>query len=894
MSFSLESTSVQETPLLHSLRDDQLRVLFEMTLDAIAIVDNSGRYLDVNPATCHLLGLERQDLLGRSLGEFLEPDCDAARVWSTLPQAGRVEGEWRWVRPDGQTYRLHYTVAAHFLPQGHLVVMRNLRDRQPTEPSMDAQASPPGHADLDPSVDRDRPPVPDTDATRSQLSAITVQKENVVAAEETLRRLQLALKVANIGAWDWNPQTNQVTFSSQWKTILGYEDDEITNSLHEWESRVHPDDLPSVYAQIGRHLQGEISFYSTEHRLRCKDGTYKWIVDRGRIAARDAQGNPIQFIGINYDISARKAGELALEKLSQQLKKSQEVGRMGHWSLDLDTQNITWSEEVFRLVGRHPDAGEPSLEEYLGQLHPDDRPRLLERLAAAQTGVPQDFDYRIFHPDGKLRYIGAHIEPEMQGEDVVRLFGIIMDISDRKRQEQALRLIVEGTAAQTGEDFFKSCVQYLAQALDVRYAIIAKFIDAEELTATTLAFWAGDDFGENFTYKLTGAPCQQVGQPSEVRLYPHSVQCLFPEFGALAALQAESYAGLLIVDTAGNHLGLLVVMDTKPMVEDLAMQSDILRIFATRAGAEIERMRAEVAVRQSETQLRQQTQELEATLHKLKTTQIQLIQSEKMSSLGQLVAGIAHEINNPVGFIAGNLSHVSEYVDHLSQLIQLYRNTYPNPPQEILKLIADIDLDFVIQDLPNLFGSMSTGTSRIEGIVKSLRTFSRLDEADFKAVALHENIDSTLVILQNRLNGRAGNPRIQVIKQYNYLPLMACYSGLLNQVFMNLLVNAIDAIEERQKYEEKAIYTGCIVIAIAELASDRVEITIGDNGSGIPLAAQAKIFDPFFTTKSIGKGTGMGLSISYQIVTENHQGTLMFTSTPGVGTEFKIQLPLKI
>ncbi|OCQ89603.1 hypothetical protein BCD67_13300 [Oscillatoriales cyanobacterium USR001] len=475
------------------------------------------------------------------------------------------------------------------------------------------------------------------------------------------------------------------------------------------------------------------------------------------------------------------------------------------------------------------------------------------------------------------------------------IWSIIVDITERKRQEQALRLIVEGTAAKTGEEFFKSCVQYLAQVLEVRYAVISEFADSEKSSAKTLAFWAGDDFCDNFTYSLVGTPCKNVANNTEVCRYPNSVQQLFPEDDYLVAIQAESYAGLSIIDTAGNYLGLLTVLDTKPMVKDLEMQSAILKIFATRAGAEIERINAEAAVRASEIQLRQQTEELETTLKKLQATQTQLIQAEKMSSLGQLVAGIAHEINNPVSFIYGNLEPATDYANNLIDLIRLYQEHYPSPSPIISDFTEDIDFEYLASDFAKLLESMKNGATRIRDIVKSLRTFSRLDEADLKPVDIHENIESTLMILQNRLNSSSGKGEISVVKNYGNLPLVECYGGLLNQVFLNLLVNAIDAIEQRRESlesTEKSNYVGEITIATSTTSENQVLISINDNGCGMSPEVQEKIFNPFFTTKPVGKGTGMGLATGYQIVTENHHGHLHCCSTLGKGTEFRIELPV--
>jgi two-component system, NtrC family, sensor kinase len=292
----------------------------------------------------------------------------------------------------------------------------------------------------------------------------------------------------------------------------------------------------------------------------------------------------------------------------------------------------------------------------------------------------------------------------------------------------------------------------------------------------------------------------------------------------------------------------------------------------------------------AEMQIQQQKQKLEQTLLELQRTQSQMIQSEKMSSLGQMVAGVAHEINNPVNFIYGNLKYTADYTQDLLRLVQAYQARYPQQDDALEAIMEEIDLDYLITDLPNMLASMKVGADRIREIVLSLRNFSRLDEADFKEADLHQGIDSTLMIMQNKLKGRDHRPDIPVIKAYGTMPPVECYAGQLNQVFMNLLVNAADALDE-------AVAAGKITAPEIQIqtavVADQAEIRIIDNGPGIPAEVQARLFDPFYTTKPVGQGTGMGLSISYQIVTERHGGSLACESASGQGTQFIIRIPLR-
>ncbi|MEM6402517.1 MAG: ATP-binding protein [Cyanobacteria bacterium P01_D01_bin.116] len=298
--------------------------------------------------------------------------------------------------------------------------------------------------------------------------------------------------------------------------------------------------------------------------------------------------------------------------------------------------------------------------------------------------------------------------------------------------------------------------------------------------------------------------------------------------------------------------------------------------------------------KKAEKELKQRTQELEQTLVKLQSTQSQLIQTEKISQLGQLVAGVAHEVNNPVSFISGNLSHAKEHIKDLIHLLNSYRLEFPSPGNIIEEEAEEIDLEYLLEDLPKIVSSMKLGTDRIKDIMLSLRNYSRTSSDEKKAANLHEGIDTTLMILSHRLKAKPERPEIEIVKSYADLPLVECYYGQINQVLMNLLSNAIDSLDESNQgksYEEISQNPNTITITTA--ANDNsVTIIIADNGTGIPIQVKQKLFDAFFTTKVEGKGTGLGLSISHQIITEKHGGTLECISSPGNGAKFVIQIPV--
>ncbi len=288
------------------------------------------------------------------------------------------------------------------------------------------------------------------------------------------------------------------------------------------------------------------------------------------------------------------------------------------------------------------------------------------------------------------------------------------------------------------------------------------------------------------------------------------------------------------------------------------------------------------------TSLNQLISRVEEQLQEIQQAQTQLIQTEKMSSLGQLVAGIAHEINNPINFITGNIEHSNHYIQDILEIVNLYQKEHPNPSPELQELIEDVDLEFVIADLTKMLSSMSIGSERIRQIVLSLRNFSRLDESEKKRVDIHEGIDSTLLLCNHRLQ-----PHIEVITRYDELDPIECYPAQLNQVFMHLISNAIDALESQPQQESKTRQSRHqIIIQTQKINEKTIQVKIADNGPGIDEAIRRKIFDPFYTTKPPGKGTGLGLSIVYRVV-EKHGGKIEVSSEPGKGAEFRLTLPIQ-
>lgn len=311
------------------------------------------------------------------------------------------------------------------------------------------------------------------------------------------------------------------------------------------------------------------------------------------------------------------------------------------------------------------------------------------------------------------------------------------------------------------------------------------------------------------------------------------------------------------------------------------------------------RIQTQLTIQTLQVQLQVQNEQLRQALGDLQKTQVELLQKEKMAALGQLVAGIAHEINNPISFISGNLSPAKAYINDLLRIIELYQQEYPEPTPALQAAIAEADLDFLVNDLEKLMGSMKTGVERIRSVILALRIFSRLDESDVKLVDLHEGVDSVLLLLQHRLN-QERNLEIQIIKEYGIIPSVTCYASQLNQVFFNIISNAIEALETAMKIGKFAVNHASfgteerptIWVKTEVTAANTVIVRIKDNGLGIAEDAKPHLFEPFFTTKRIGQGMGLGLLTSYQIVTEKHQGHLTYSSVPGQGTEFMVEIPV--
>ncbi|HBE18342.1 MAG TPA: PAS domain-containing protein [Cyanobacteria bacterium UBA11159] len=734
--------------------------------------------------------------------------------------------------------------------------------------------------------------------------------------------------------------------NSRFEKTLDYSTEEVLERLF-WDF-VHPEDRSQTRAELEK-LTDKTSTVSFENRYRCKDGGYKWLSWNAFPLLEEED----MVYAIARDITKTKQRKASLLERSRVSTLEADIGAA------LVSQNLTLKEslaECTEAMIRHLHAigaGIWTVEREAGNLSRFDS---LELQSATGKLLPAElFPCQIAPNEGIIGAI-AHTRKSIStclstpGNDKVPstfLSGYPLIIDSQVvgvmalHSHQPFSQVVDGVlgwvanAIAVAIDRVWAREELLSRREALLFQLASQIRNSLELdtileTAVTEIRTLLRVDNCSFIWYFADPNCHSICVTHEARnpetqtllgesslpqsnplvemiwnLKPLRIadirrgSDLAPEMRSLLTDWGIKSGLILPLKTQTGQLGAIICSNASSDRNWSDREVELLQGVVDQLAIAIEH--AELFAKISASALAAQTQarQLETVLRDLRQTEALLIQTEKMSTIGQMLAGIAHEINNPVNFLTGNLLHAQNSIQDLLNLINYYRQYYPNPVPEIQEYIKDIELDFLTEDLPKMMSSMQMGADRINEIIVSLRNFSRTDPDEMNPADIHEGIDSTLLILRNRMKPCGNYPGITLIKEYGNLPPVECYIGQLNQVFMNIISNSIDALEELRCKEENTRKNNTnyleptIWIRTELLDNNQVVIRIRDNGPGIPKTILNRLFDPFFTTKPLGKGTGLGLSISQQIIVEKHGGVLECISEPGKGTEFLISIPLK-
>ncbi len=881
-----------------------LRTVLESTADGIFVKDCEGRYVMVNPAAARMARMSVREMVGKKDPDILPPEI-----------ARKLMEKDREIITSGEAQRFEEDALVAGEIQTLLVTKSCWRD---------------GFGSVIGIV--------------GVVQDITERK--ALERELVLRqaRFDAFFKAANAGMAILD---RELRFAQINETLAEMNGPSVEEHLGKTLAEVLPHLAPilePMYRQMLATGEPALNQETSSYTPQNPGGLRHWIASHFPLPGEGG------FIGIGaviIEITARKRAEEALQEQIEQNQLILQTALDGFFKLRLDGQILEVNPAFSAVVGY-------SREELLGmkiteleaQETAEETARHIERVI--QTGSDR-FQTKHRRKDGQIVNLEISTNFVEIGCDRF-IFCFARDMTERVRAEEALRQSEQALRQQAQrEALLNRLARAIRNSLNLNTILETAVREIRNLLQVD---WCGFSWYRNnakppvwevvYEARNPSIPTLIASSPVEIlsplvlqflerQIHPPTGASTLNELGIsyLYLSLGVSSAVVLLIQTQSGEVGMIACHSTQGLRPWSEAEVELLQAVTDQLAIAIDQARLYEQTRAAAKDARERAKQLQHTLNELQRTQAQLIQSEKMSSLGQLVAGIAHEINNPVNFIYGNITYASDYAEDLLRLLEIYQQEYPHPTPAIQTELATVDLDFVRQDLSKLLSSMKVGADRIREIVLSLRTFSRLDEAEMKAVDIHSGIESTLLILQNRLKAKLGYPAISVIKNYGNLPKVECYAGQLNQVFMNILSNAIDALEEGHRASgagrgkeqphtppnpqspiptiEISTSVGNGALGMGHRRKDKlpapsaqppapnpqfVEIRIADNGPGMSEKVRRRLFDPFFTTKPVGQGTGLGLSISYQIVVEKHGGALACSSAPGQGAAFVISIPI--
>ena len=855
------------------------RSLIQNSSDLITIVSANGTILYESPALKRILGYSPEEVVGQSVLQYIEPQDHKAvkKARRKLLVAGhRVtltpvvlrfrckDGSWRFLEAIG-TNLLNDEVV------GGIVI--NSRD-------------------------------------------VTERFKVQEALRQSEVRFRAIFEGAALGIALSDPSGQLLTTNPALEKMFGYSEQELRH-----RTITHPDDANTDAKLYQQLLGGSIPSYQMEKRYFHKDGHMVW----GRLTVslvRDKAGKPLFVVSMVEDITTTKQTEAELLRISKAVENASDAISIA----DMLGSKLIYLNpafcQMFEYTLEQLDAAGGAAILF------SDPKMMYEVFAIAISGDSGQEEVEMRSRTGITKQIALRTDAikDVSGE-VVGIIAIHTDITERKQAEAELRrsyhraellkhITTEIRSSLDLKHIFQTTVTQLGQALQVNRCMIYVYEDTPQPKLPLVAEYLEPSYfsSQLLEVPLQGNPHVELVLAVDRAIASNDVYAEPLLESAVSLCQALELKSLLAIRTSyqGEPHGVIGLHQCDRYRQWQSSEIELLEAVAAQVGIalaqahllEQEKRTAaklaqqNLALQLSEARANSKATELEQALMELQRTQAQLVQTEKMSSLGQLVAGVAHEINNPVSFITGNISYACDYIQDLLRVLDLYQEYYPQPVEVIQAEVKEIDLDFLVTDFPKLLQSIKVGADRVNQIVLSLRNFSRHDASEMKPIDIHESIDNTLMILQNRLKAKGGSCEIEVIKEYGILPSVECYAGQLSQVFMNLISNAIDALEERrgeiltlvpQDYDSLPRIRICTAVK----GDNWITIRIIDNGEGMTEEIQKKLFNPFFTTKPMGKGTGLGLSISYDIVVEKHRGKLQCFSAPGEGTQFIIEIPVQ-